>query len=152
MAYPYGEASQAVIEEAWRAGFKMGFGQHSGVAYQGGPQFYVPRFPLNEHYGSLDRFKQAVDALPLPVAQILPPDPALKTSPSQFVLTLREDVPRGFHCFTAEGTPMPTSAEGHIATVTVPKPYAPGRGRISCTAPGANGRWRWFGHQVMISK
>jgi peptidoglycan/xylan/chitin deacetylase (PgdA/CDA1 family) len=152
MAYPYGEASLAVIEEAWRAGFKAGFGQHSGVAYQGGPLFYIPRVPLNEHYGSLERFKMGIEALPLPVAQILPPDPAQKSSPAQFVLTLKEDMPKGFHCFTAEGVTMPVSADGNLVTVTVPKPYAPGRGRINCSAPGPNGRWRWFGHQIIISK
>ncbi|TAN49182.1 MAG: chitin deacetylase [Rhodospirillales bacterium] len=152
MAYPYGEASLAVIEQARKAGFKVGFGQHSGVAHLGGPLFYLPRFALNEHYGDVERFRQAVDALPLAVTQILPADPALKASPAAFVLALKEDAPKGFHCFDANGTPARAEIEGRKVTVTLAKPFGPGRGRISCTAPAANGRWRWFGHQVIIVK
>ncbi|MDK9721928.1 MAG: polysaccharide deacetylase family protein [Rhodospirillales bacterium] len=151
MAYPYGEASLAVIDIAWRAGFKVGFGQHSGVVFQGGPLFYLPRFALNEHYGDLERFKRTVDTLPLPVTQILPADPALKTAPSQFVLTLRDDPPKGLHCFDAVGTPARLEIDGRTVTVLLQKPFGPGRGRLSCTAPANGNRWHWFGHQVVVA-
>lgn len=152
MAYPYGEASLAVIEEAKKAGFPIGFGQHSGVAYIGAPLYYLPRFALNEHYGDLDRFKRTVDALPLVVASIEPADPAPRPSPGKFVLTLKDEPPKGLHCFTADGTPATIESEGRKATVTLPKAFLQGRGRLSCTAPAGNSRWRWFGHQVVIAK
>lgn len=152
MAYPYGEASLAVIEEAKKAGFPAGFGQHSGVTYLGAPLYYLPRFALNEHYGDLDRFKRTVDTLPLAVTAIEPADPAPRPSPARFVLTFKEDPPRGLHCFTADGTPASLEVDGRKATATLTKPFPPGRGRLSCTAPAGNGRWRWFGHQVIIGK
>ncbi|MBF0355527.1 MAG: polysaccharide deacetylase family protein [Alphaproteobacteria bacterium] len=152
MAYPYGEASLGVIEEAKKAGFSVGFGQHSGVAHLGAPLFYLPRFALNEHYGDLERFRRTVDMLALPVTAIDPPDPAPKPSPKNFRLTLKDDPPRGLNCYTGDGAPAHLKIEGKIVTATLDKPFPPGRGRLSCTAPAPNGRWRWFGHQVIISQ
>ena len=30
------------------------------------------------------------------------------------------------------------------------KPFPEGRSRINCTAPGPNGRWRWYGMQYYV--
>ncbi|CAA6605488.1 Predicted xylanase/chitin deacetylase [Rhodospirillaceae bacterium LM-1] len=152
MAYPYGEASQGVIDQAGKAGFKVGFGQHSGVAHAGGNPFYIPRFALNEHYGDLERFKRTVDTLPLAVTAIEPADPSPSPSPASFVLTLKDDPPRGLNCFTGDGAPIKMEIEGRRVVLKLAKPFGPGRGRISCTAPAPNNRWRWFGHQVIIAK
>jgi hypothetical protein len=31
------------------------------------------------------------------------------------------------------------------------KPIPPGRGRINCTIPTLDGRWRWFGWQFTVN-
>jgi len=66
-AYPYGEMSRAARAEAMKAGYAAAFGQHSGVAYDGGDQYFLPRFSFDEAFGDIERFRIAANALPLPV-------------------------------------------------------------------------------------
>ena len=56
-SYPFGEYSlefKKIIEEL---GFKFAFGQHSGVIDETKDLFELPRFPINEKYGEIKRFK-----------------------------------------------------------------------------------------------
>ena len=61
-AYPFGENSSLAQEIVSRY-FDAAFGQHSG-AFSIDQKFYIPRFPLNENYSSLDRIRDASQALP----------------------------------------------------------------------------------------
>ena len=45
--------------------FKYGFGQHSGVIDVNKNPYELPRFPINEKYGDLERFTFNIDLLPL---------------------------------------------------------------------------------------
>src|SRR3546814_1641483 len=56
-AYPYGEISQTLRRNVAEAGFTAAFGQHSGAAGALADHLALPRFPLNETYGALDRFR-----------------------------------------------------------------------------------------------
>ncbi|HER25602.1 MAG TPA: chitin deacetylase, partial [Rhodospirillales bacterium] len=77
IAYPYGEAGLAVMTLAEEAGFKAGFGQHSGVVGKYSNMYYLPRFALNEKYGAVDRFRLAANALDLPIGDLTPADPLI---------------------------------------------------------------------------
>src|SRR5690606_11004641 len=71
-AYPYGEISQPLRQAVVEAGFAAAFGQHSGAAGGSADRFALPRFPLNEAYGAMDRFRLVANALPLPVSGVTP--------------------------------------------------------------------------------
>ena len=43
----------------------MGFGQHSGIIDLNKDKFELPRFPINEKYGDLKRFKSLINYFPL---------------------------------------------------------------------------------------
>ena len=45
--------------------FKFAFGQHSGVIDLNKDKYQLPRFPINEKYGDLERFSFVIDLLPL---------------------------------------------------------------------------------------
>ena len=45
--------------------FKLSFGQHSGVIDINKDEFELPRFPINEKYGELKRFKSLINYSPL---------------------------------------------------------------------------------------
>lgn len=154
IAYPYGEASTAVMAASRDAGYTTGFGQHSGVANAASDFFYLPRFPMNMTYGDIDRFKRVVRTLPLPVEDLLPSDPLLTQNPPSF----------GFTIPARLGT-LPNLACYHSAFQRLDKmerlgprrieirfdeKFPPGRNRINCTAPGPEGRWRWFGMQYYV--
>ncbi len=40
-------------------------------------KFELPRFPMNEHYGEIDRFKSIINTFPLEYDQIFPKEKKL---------------------------------------------------------------------------
>jgi len=62
-SYPFGEYTLEQKKYISQK-FKYAFGQHSGVIDLTKDQFELPRFPINEKYGDLKRFKFLIDLLP----------------------------------------------------------------------------------------
>ena len=52
--------------------FKYAFGQHSGVMNSSKDLYELPRFPINEKYGKLDRFSTLLRTLPFKYEYIEP--------------------------------------------------------------------------------
>ena len=52
--------------------FKYAFGQYSGVIDLNKDPYELPRFPINEKYGDLERFEFIVNLLPLQYKNIYP--------------------------------------------------------------------------------
>jgi peptidoglycan/xylan/chitin deacetylase (PgdA/CDA1 family) len=152
-AYPHGEYSLAVRDRIEQAGFQAAFGQQSGVAYAGGDPFTLPRFVMNDAYGSLDRFELAANALPLPVTDITPADPVLTANPPILGFTVAEglgDLDR-LACFASgQGRAALERLGSNRIEVRITDPFPPGRARINCTLPAEDDRWRWFGVQLFI--
>lgn len=153
-AYPYGETSLAIMKQAKQAGYAAAFGQHSGVAYAGLEPFYLPRFPLNETYGALDRFKRLANALPLPVEGLVPRDPLLPKGPPGnppafgFSAKIPADEIERLRCFHSDVSRMSQFEKlGNRVEVRFDAPFESGRTRINCTVQSSNNRWRWFGMQ-----
>ena len=156
-AYPYGEYGNGVRKAVADAGFVAAFGQHSGVSYAGADMFSLPRFAMNENYGDIARFRLAANALPLRVAEVTPNDVFLKDhNPPAFGFTVAEDLPNlgALNCF-ASNQPEAARLERlgpNRVEVRLDAPFEPGRGRINCTMPGPDRRWRWFGTQFYIPR
>lgn len=153
-AYPYGEASTAVIEATKAAGFIAAFGQHSGVAYASHPPFYQPRFAFNETFGGMDRFRMAINALPLKATDITPASPTLTVNPPAFGFTVDAATPnlRALNCF-ASHVAGPATLErlgANRIEIRVGRPFPQSRGRFNCTVPAEDGRFRWFGMQYYV--
>ena len=153
-AYPFGEYGLAVREVVAEAGFAAAFGQHSGVAYAGHDRFALPRFAMNETYGSPVRFKLAATALPLPVSEITPADTLIEENPPQFGFTVDAGVEGldNLACYPRhENGPAQIERLGERRfEVRMREPFPQRRGRVNCTVPTADGRWRWFGIQFVV--
>jgi peptidoglycan/xylan/chitin deacetylase (PgdA/CDA1 family) len=152
-AYPYGEASLAVMEEVRERGFVAAFGQHSGVLHGGANMFYLPRFTFNETYGDARRFRLAAGALPMYATEVTPRDPTLGPNPPAFGFTLGAAAGRvgAIACFSSAHGRLPVERLGaRRIEVRPPTAFAAGRARINCTAPAGDGRWRWLGTQFYI--
>ena len=152
-AYPHGEYSLAVHRQIEQAGFLAAFGQQSGVAYAGGDLFALPRFVMNDAFGSLDRFELAANALPLPATDVTPADPVLTRNPPILGFTVPDGVGSldRLACFaTGQGR----AGVEHLGTnrieVRIADPFPSGRARVNCTLPAEDDRWRWFGVQFFI--
>ena len=151
-AYPYGEWNEALRRLVAELGFSAAFGQQSGVVHRHSDAYNLPRFPLNEAYGGMERFALIVDALPLAVAAVTPADPVLAENPPTVDFTVRLPPPNlsALGCYASGGvTARVESGGGGAVAVRFDRPFPPGRGRLNCTLQDESGRWRWFGLQFV---
>ena len=159
-AYPFGEWDSGVKQMVQELGHSVAFGQHSGIAHAKHDMYWQPRFPMNESFGSVERLRQAVNALALPVADIEPADVLVRLgqtpNPPSLRFTVTEDVERLHQmiCYTGQGTQiMPKRVGDSRFEAIPPEPFAPPRDRISCSVPTREaGRFRWFGIQFTVVK
>jgi len=152
-AYPYGEYSLEVLELVKANGFLAAFGQHSGVAHKSLGLFQLPRFAMNEQYGSIDRFILAVNALPIPISDLSPLDPVISKNPPNYGFTLSSSIKpnNAVRCFASKGIKSETKRLGKTRIeVRLSEPFPLGRGRINCTMAANDNRWRWLGRQFII--
>ena len=150
-AYPYGEynlISKKIAEE----NFIAAFGQQSGSAHPSIGFHELPRFAMNESYGSLDRLIEAANTLPLVVNDIHPKSPVITDNPPSYGFTLGKEYPQinQLQCFISGIGEANVTIIGKRVEVRTDKKFYRPRHRINCTMPGSNGRWHWFGRQFLL--
>lgn len=155
-AYPYGEFSPGVRDLMKDMGFKAAFGQHSGVMHGSQNPFEYPRFGFNENYGSIDRLKLAINALPIPSTDQTPDSMVLNQNPPIAGFTVLEGIEplHRIACFASGMGKVKTITLGRRVEVRLPSAINGKRGRINCTMPHVvdgreTGRWRWLGRQFV---
>ncbi len=152
-AYPQGEASAAASALVTEEGYTAAFGQQSGVLHPQADRWNLPRFVMNDAFGSIDRFRLAANALPLPVTELTPDDPLLTVNPPPLGFTLADGLGNlsRLACFAAgQGrTTLEWITEDRVE-VRIRDPFPPGRTRVNCTLPTPDGRWRWLGVQFIV--
>jgi len=150
-AYPYGEAGTADMALVEAAGFAAAFGQHSGPVYSEAGRYYLPRFPLNEAFGELDRFRLVIDTLPLKVTSISPHNPVLTNNPPSLTLAIpmASNFLKSLTCYGPGGHPISTTVGASLVHLDPEGAFPLGRVRINCTLREQGSRWRWFGWQMI---
>lgn len=154
-AYPYGEAGGVVKAAARAAGYTASFSQYSGVLHARSDFFFLPRFAMNESYGSIRRFRRAANALPLHATDITPRDSKLGPNPPAFGFTVGRGIRglRALACYSSAHGQLEIQRLGQRRIeVRTPQALKPGRSRINCTLPAPGGRWRWLGYQFLVTK
>ena len=134
------------------------FGQHSGVIDVNKNRFELPRFPINEKYGDLERFKFLIKLQPLQFKKIKPKEKLLdiKNNPPNFSVEFFEDQNNinDINCFSNEGDKWERSnidIYNNILKINFREKFLFRRGRVNCSL-NDNGIWRWFGIQFSIKK
>ena len=153
-AYPYGESDNRIINELKKYKFKIAFGQHSGVINETSNNYYLPRFSLNEKYGTVERFTFAASSRGLGVYDFIPIDPTLSENPPYIGFSLLDEklVP-SLDCFVfdSNGTVDKELFKfNERIEIRLKRKLTSGRSRINCTAKDIKGNWRWFGHQFYL--
>jgi len=151
-AYPYGEAGQQVAAQVKESGFAAAFGQHSGVIGSTGDMYYLPRFAMNETYGDLARLRLAINALPLTVADVTPPDHLIgSANPPSMGFTVKGNMGdlKRLSCFVSHAGRAEITHLGPRMEVRTESAFPKGRTRLNCTLPVTGGRWRWYGRQFL---
>ena len=156
-SYPFGEYS-FFIKEYISKNFKFSFGQHSGVIDVNKDRYELPRFPINEKYGDLKRFKFLINLNPLQYKYINPVDKFLtiKNNPPKFSVEFFKNQKNlnDINCFSDEGNKWEKSnvqLNDHILKINFREKFIFRRGRINCSL-NDNGTWRWFGVQFSIEQ
>ena len=68
-AYPYGEYSKELRDLVEEMGFIGAFAQYSGAMHESSDPYLYPRFPMNDHYGTVEKSKAYVkfNSQPMPI-------------------------------------------------------------------------------------
>ena len=156
-SYPFGEYSK-FMRDYISKNFEFAFGQHSGVIDINKDKFELPRFPINENYGDLNRFKSIINSFPLEYKKLLPLEKKLtkKNNPPEFVVEFFKDQKNleNINCYSNEGDKWEkskTNILNNTLTIQFRTAFKPRRGRINCSL-NDNGKWRWFGVQFPIKE
>ena len=154
-SYPFGEYS-TLIKKYISNNFKFSFGQHSGVIDINKDPHELPRFPINEKYGDLERFKFLINLNPLQYKFLHPEEKYLlnKDNPPQFLVEFfneQENI-NNINCFSDEGGKWEKSIinfNKNILKINFREKFSFRRGRINCSL-NDGGIWRWFGVQFSV--
>ena len=156
-SYPFGEYS-GFMKDYISKNFKYAFGQHSGVIDLNKDKFELPRFPINEKYGELKRFKSIINYFPLEYKKMFPEEKQLfaNTNPPKFKVEFFKEQKNlnAINCYSNEGNiwkKSKTNFSSYILKIEFREPFKARRGRINCSLYD-NDKWRWFGIQFPIKE
>ncbi len=155
-SYPFGEYS-GFMRDYISQNFKIAFGQHSGIIDVNKNKFELPRFPINEKYGEIKRFKSIINYYPLEYKNLEPEEKKLskENNPPKFKVKFFDDQKNieNINCYSNEGDRWMKSniklVEKEL-TIEFREPFLPRRGRVNCSV-NDNGKWRWFGTQFIVN-
>ena len=155
-SYPFGEYSKFMRNYVSK-NFKYAFGQHSGVIDYNKDPFELPRFPINEKYGDLDRFKFLVNLYPLQYKNLYPEDKYVTdNNPPEFYVEFFDEQKNinNINCFSDEGNEWKQSNidfNENKLRINFREKFLFRRGRINCSL-NDDGLWRWFGVQFSVEQ
>ncbi len=154
-SYPFGEYSK-FMKDYISENFSFAFGQHSGVIDLNKDKYELPRFPINENYGELERFKSIINFFPLEFKNLIPEEKKLtnKNNPPEFEVEFFENQKNlnNINCYSNEGNTWAKSNTNFLnnkLTIKFRDTFTPRRGRVNCSL-NDNGKWRWFGVQFVV--
>lgn len=159
-SYPFGEYSinfKKIIKEF---GFKYAFGQHSGVIDETKEYFELPRFPINEKYGQMERFNFLLKTIPFNYKNIFPEERYINNSsnPPKINIQFFENIKKlnQITCYSNEEDKWRKSKlifkNDNTLNIILQGKFTTERGRVNCSLRDESGYWRWLGMQFVIAE
>jgi|TARA_Y200000002_G_scaffold262307_1_gene217740 peptidoglycan/xylan/chitin deacetylase (PgdA/CDA1 family) len=154
-SYPFGEYSK-YMKNYISKNFKVAFGQHSGVIDINKDKYELPRFPINEKYGDLKRFKSLINYMPLEYKTLKPEEKKLDiaNNPPRVIVEFFPEQKniKDISCYSNDGgewNKTNLNFQNNKLLINFDKKFLPRRGRINCSL-NDEGIWRWFGTQFTV--
>ena len=159
-SYPFGEYSNDFKEIIKDFGFKYAFGQHSGVMDETKDFYELPRYPINEKYGEIKRFKSITKTLPFKYKNIYPNEKYLlqNKNPPNVKIEFYENIKNldSVSCYSNEGNKWRKSdikfENSNVLLINIAEKFVGERGRINCSLRDPSGLWRWLGVQFVVGE
>ena len=159
-SYPFGEYSNNFKNIIKDLGFKYAFGQHSGVMDETKDFYELPRYPINEKYGEIKRFKSLTKTLPFKYKKIYPEEKYLlqNKNPPSVKIEFYENIKNldSVGCYSNEGNKWRNSEiefeNKNTLKINIVEKFVGERGRINCSLRDPSGLWRWLGIQFVIGE
>ena len=155
-SYPFGEYSE-FMRKYISKNFDFAFGQHSGIIDLNKSKYELPRFPINENYGEIKRFKSIIKSYPLEYKRLFPLQKKInhKNNPPFFKVEFFDEQTNinNINCYSNEENEWKKSKVkilDNTLTIEFRGKFLPRRGRINCSL-NDNGKWRWFGTQFIVT-
>ncbi len=159
-SYPFGEYSLVFKQIIKDFGFRYAFGQHSGVIDETKDMFELPRFPINEKYGEMKRFKTLLKTLPFKYKKIEPEEKYIfdKNNPPKVRISFYEDLYdlNLINCFSNEEDRWRNSKiikiNSNEIKIELAGKFVTERGRINCSLRSNSSFYHWLGIQFVIAE
>ena len=159
-SYPFGEYSTSLKKIIADLNFEFAFGQHSGVIDSTKDFLELPRFPINEKYGELKRFKSIIQTLPFPYKNISPENRYIKgeENPPEIKIEFYDNLIniKNINCYSNEGNTWRKSeikfVNNNEILILPREKFKSERGRVNCSLWEDGGKWRWLGIQYVIAE
>ena len=154
-SYPFGEYNLKQTQFIEK-NFKYGFGQHSGVIDLTKNRFELPRFPINEKYGDLERFEFIIKLFPIPYKNLKPKDKFISKKQNPPIVEINffkeQKNIKNLNCFSNEGNEWRNSImkfnENNLK-INFREKFTFRRGRVNCSIKDGD-IWRWLGIQMSV--
>ncbi len=159
-SYPFGEYSIDFKNIIKDLNFKYAFGQHSGVMDETKDLYELPRYPINEKYGEIERFKSLTKTLPFKYKSIYPEEKYLlqDKNPPEVKIHFFDNIKnlKSVNCYSNEGNNWRQSdikfENSNTLLINIAEKFVGERGRINCSLRDPSGLWRWLGIQFVVSE
>lgn len=151
-AYPFGEYDPAMRNAIRDLRFQGASAQNSGVISAYSDFYALPRFPMTDTYGQMERFQEKISMKPMPVIGKKPESTIAYDNPPILYVRIKEG---NFNfsqmqCFIqgADCRLSPVGDDAHSYQIIADKPLRSRRHLYTITVPDVeNQNWYWFSHQ-----
>ena len=116
--------------------------------------YYLPRFSLNEKYGSIERLKFAANTKGLGVYDFIPNNPYIQDNPPYIGFSLLDQtLAKNINCFVFDSNGQVETEKfmfNERIEIRLKRKINKGRSRLNCTVIDEKNNWRWFGYQFIF--
>ena len=146
-SYPFGESSKSIEDVIRILNYEIAFSQHSAPIHLDQNKYRLPRYSLNDEFGSLKRFKMIIQTKPLEIFEGSFDDSIVNTDELDFSF-LTKFPSELINCFVNNSAAMIKKDKGEKVTLYLSKLKNGVRYRINCTYIDQKGEILWYGKMI----
>ena len=151
LSYPFGESNKGIQELVSKLGYEIAFSQHSSPLHIDENKFNLPRFAINDEFGTMKRFKQIVNSKPLIIEdlRILKKNIALGELEISFKLLENSE---NVNCYINNNAIIKRKSNKNSVNLQFYNLIPQNRYRLNCTLFDRRGELYWLGKMMIVTE